>query len=133
MRFELLRRCALAVGAMDTVTGLFLIAVPQWTLRLMLIDQVPEQLVFVRWVGVFVAGVGLLYFLPELRYRGALRELAYDMVLTATAMIRLMVMAFVTTAILVGMLEPAWITVAITDGILGLAQLWIIKRRPSHA
>jgi hypothetical protein len=119
----------LAVGALDTVTGLLLLAMPLITLRLMGVSQPPAEPVLVRFIGAFVTAVGASYFLPWISHRGPLggdraRLLA---VLDVTTLVRLSVGLFVAAAVLRGALAAAWSTVAIAD--LTIATVQIVVRR----
>ena len=78
---------------MDSSTGLLLMAVPATTLSWMGIRDIPAELAYVRLIGAFVAAVGSIYFLPFVR--GILLE---D-VLTVTALVRIVVGAFVGVAV----------------------------------
>ena len=61
-RVNLLRFWSLAVGSMDAVTGLLLIAAPAAVLQLLEIPPPSQEaLEFLRWIGVFVLAVGLSY------------------------------------------------------------------------
>ena len=52
----------LAVGAMDSVTGVLLVVAPIFTLRMMSVKEEVASSLMVSWVGVFVLSVGLSYF-----------------------------------------------------------------------
>jgi hypothetical protein len=113
---------SLAVGAMDALTGLLLVVAPALVLGLLGI-AVPaaEALVFLSWMGVFVAGVGLSYGLVlGDRQRG-------PTVWRFTALVRILVGVFVLWRIGDGSLVPLWSVVALTDlGVAG-AQLAMLR------
>jgi hypothetical protein len=119
------RLLALAAGAMDFGTGLGLVFLPGPTLRLMLVAEPgAEALVYVRFVGVFVAAVGFTYLRALLRGR---RE---DLVaaLRVTIPFRLGAGTFCLWAAATGRLGPAWLGVTAADWLLAAAQAWILRR-----
>lgn len=105
---------SVAVGSMDAMTGLLLVISPARVLGLLDIAVPPaDALVFLSWMGVFVAGVGLSYgFVLGDRRRG-------PSVWMVTALVRVLVGVFVCWRILDGSLVPLWAVVALTD--LGVA------------
>lgn len=117
----------LAAGLCDMLTGLLLAAAPAATLRLMMIPQVPDDPVFVRFIGAFVFGVGASYLRPFLDRDRTRREMRFAAMLDVTAGLRLAVGGFVAVALLRGWLHPMWISVALTD--LGLAATQVILLR----
>lgn len=115
------RALAWIAGASDLATGLLLLAVPALTLRLMRVPAVAyDSLVWLRWIGVFVAGVGALYFYPWLTDATG-RAVRLRVVFEVTALVRAAVALFVLAAAMTGVLAPAWLPVALFDG--GLAAL----------
>jgi len=117
-----LRLWSVAVGAMDSLTGAMLVLRPAAALDLLGVVPPPnESLVLVSWIGVFVTGVGLSYGMalgnPA---RGAA-------VWGITGMVRALVAAFLTIKILSGQLAPAWLTVALTDGIVAVVQFTALR------
>lgn len=123
----------LVVGAMDLATGLLLIGTPIGTLRLMGIAAAPAEPIYLRFVGVFVAATGSLYLLPWVGGSVSGGMPRARSVLEATALVRACVAAFVTASIASGALEPAWASVALTDGVLALAQALLLRRVADHA
>jgi hypothetical protein len=114
-----------AVGLCDASTGALLLAAPVWTLRLMGLRIVPEPLAFVRFVGIFVACVGLGYLWAAIRYPICLWRGQW----MTTALIRSGVALFLAWQIAGGAMEQGWVTVVATDGILAAVQ-WIgLSRR----
>ena len=113
----ILKWWSVGTGAMDAVTGLLLIVVPQLVLKLLGIAPLAtDALVFLSWVGVFVMAVGLSYGLALTgRARG-------EVVWMFTGLVRAMVAVFLTIKVLCGALEPAWLLVAAGDGIVAAAQ-----------
>ncbi|MES2437551.1 MAG: hypothetical protein V4584_00700 [Verrucomicrobiota bacterium] len=121
-RIRFLKLWSLSVGSMDAVTGLLLIFVPTLVLKLLGIGAPStDALVFLSWMGVFVAGVGLSYAMAlGGRSRG-------ETVWVFTAMIRILVAIFLTVKILEGVLEINWGIVGVFDGIAGVLQLVILR------
>jgi len=119
--------CSL-VGAVDTVTGLLLLIVPLLTLRMMFVRTMPAEPLFVRFIGVFVASVGVMYLYPFLgRSRGA-TDARLQVVLETTTIVRGGVATFLLVAVLAGALEPAWSVVLVSDGLLAVVQGWILAQ-----
>jgi uncharacterized protein YjeT (DUF2065 family) len=118
--------CALA-GSLDALTGLLLVIAPAAVLRMLGAGELPDQPVFLRFVGAFVGAVGLSYLYPfvlaPIRRAARLR-----VVLEVTALERLVVFAFTTTAIATGTLGARWASVPATDLLLAAAQLWLLRR-----
>ena len=123
----------LVAGAMDLATGLLLIGAPVSTLRLMGIVVTPAEPIYLRFVGLFVAATGSLYLLPFVSRSLPSRRLRERAALETTALVRALVAVFVTASIAAGVLEPAWVSVALVDGVLALAQLLLLPRWPGHA
>jgi hypothetical protein len=114
--------CLLA-GSCDAATGVLLVSAPLWTLGLMGVAPVAEP-VFLQWIGVFVGGIGLLYFYPFLLGGEARRRV----VLEATALLRLLVAAFVLVSVVRGALAAAWLSVFATDLTLAAVQIVLLWR-----
>ena len=113
---------SLAVGAMDALTGLLLILSPALVLRLLGIAELPaETLVFVSWIGVFVAATGLSY---GLSWRGGI---AAETVWTFTAGVRFSVAALLAVKIASGNLPAAWAMVAAADAAVATVQVIGLK------
>ena len=120
-RVGFLRFWSVAVGSMDAVTGLLLIFVPQLVTRLLGISPPPAAMVFLSWIGVFVMSVGLSYgFALGGRGRG-------EVVWAITAWVRILVAVFLTVKIVEGTLVPAWGVVGISDGLVGIVQVVILR------
>lgn len=113
---------SIAVGAMDASTGLLLLAFPERVLAMLGIDAAGlGPTILLRWIGVFVAAVGLSYGLALKGDREG------ETVWCFTTGVRALVAAFVTSSILLGALEPAWWGVAATDAVVAVVQgagLW---------
>ncbi len=126
----------LLVGVMDSLTGVLLMTAPAFTLGLMQIDHVPPEEVYLRFVGAFVLGTGLAYLLPHISLNHQQASVLFAW--RYTSVVRSIVCVFVSVQCLFGTLEPAWMLVAITDGLLAILQMFLIARlrlsiRPSIA
>lgn len=123
---QMAKGLALAAGAMDAVTGLGLALAPILTLGAMGVGAPgPEALVYLRWIGAFVAAVGFSYLVALGRGgAGRLRE-----VFVTTLLFRAAAGGYCAVAVIGGTLEARWITVAVTDGALVVAQLWLLRRQ----
>ena len=121
-RLKCMHGWSAAVGAMDGLTGLLLILVPGFVLGLLGIpDLSDDTLVFVSWIGVFVAGVGMSYGFAF----GSRR--AGEAVWKSTAMIRLLVFVFLTIQVVAGRMPVAWMGVACTDGFVAAVQIAVLR------
>ncbi len=110
-------------GLCDTSTGLLLIAAPAWTLGLMGLTIVPQPIAFVRYIGVFVLGVGLTYLWAALRWPLTPRATAgWSTQWKLTALLRTLVALFILWQVTAGEMESKWITVALSDGAFALIQ-----------
>lgn len=118
----LLRLWSVLVGAMDACTGALLVLAPAWTLRLMGVPPVtPSALLFLSWMGIFIAAIGLSYGLV---FRGP-REA--EAVWIFTSGVRTLVAIFVAWKIMSAALPTPWCSVAISDGLVAAAQWLILK------
>lgn len=116
--------CLLA-GACDAGTGAALMVAPAFTVGLMGTGPAPAQAVYLRFVGAFVAAVGLAYLYPFLLPP---RRGRWAGVVEVTALVRLVVAAFVGLAVAARALEPAWLTVTVVDAGLAVTQLGLLGR-----
>ncbi len=123
MKIKFLRYWSVAVGAMDALTGLLLIVAPASVLGLLgLAVPSPDALVFLSWIGVFVMSVGLSYAMAlGRRGRG-------EAVWGFTSLVRMFVALFLTVNILHGSLAPAWALVGISDGMVAVVQIVILRK-----
>ena len=121
-RVKFLKFWSIAVGSMDALTGLMLIADPAGVLRLLGIPSPsPDALVFLSWIGVFVMAVGLSYGLAlNRRGRG-------EAVWMITSGVRMMVAVFLTFRILDNSLENPWVLVAVSDTAVAIVQIAILR------
>jgi hypothetical protein len=113
---------SIAVGSMDALTGILLIFFPVLVLKMLNIDlPSADALVFLSWIGVFVMAVGLSYGLA-LGKRGRA-----EAVWIFTSLVRIMVAVFLTVRILDGSLQRAWALVALSDAVVALIQIAILR------
>ncbi len=122
--------CLLA-GACDALTGALLVSAPIATLELMGIAELPAEPIYMRFIGVFVGGVGLAYLYPFL-YRGWSGG-RLTVVLEVTALVRLCVALFLGVSIALAALAAAWSTVLLTDLLLAMAQIWMLTKLSSKS
>jgi hypothetical protein len=119
----------LMAGVMDTVSGLMLVFLPTFTLRLMFIPAIYTDMIFIQFVGAFVLAVGSSYLIGLWSVvRGKLWS-ELRVVWKITAFVRLVICLFCSFAILSGRLEPSWISVPATDGLMAAFQFWWIASR----
>ena len=117
------RRLALLAGALDLCTGIGLTFLPRLTLELMLVPVPDRQaLVYLRFIGAFVASVGASYLWALARPVERLR-----VIFGSTLLFRSFVGSFCLVAVITGQLPPAWLTVAITDLGLAATQGWLLR------
>ena len=112
-----------AVGAYDASTGILLVLAPVWTLHLMGMKNIPDPADIISFVGIFVAAVGVSYFLVH-------REdvVGWKMQWKVTALVRLSVACFLTWKIFGANWETRWITVLLTDLVIAAVQIVGLKR-----
>lgn len=104
-----------------------LMCVPELALRLMSVPSVgAESLIFIRFIGAFVFGVGFLYLFAVFPVVAAGRWAWLSGVLLTTAWMRGVVCLFTTVSIIGGDLSLAWWSVPVSDGLLALVQFWVL-------
>ena len=113
---------SILAGAADLMTGICLMLAPGFTLLMMGVDVDPASLVFIRYIGAFVFAVGSSYLAGILPAVRSADWSPLRMVWLLTAWIRLVICLFTSFSIMSGNLEPAWISVPLTDGLLALLQ-----------
>lgn len=115
---------SVAVGSMDAITGLLLIFAPALVLRLLKIEAPsPDAMIFLSWIGVFVMAVGLSYGLALGRHRGA-----GETVWMFTSLARILVAVFLIIQITQENMAPAWLLVALSDGLVAFVQMVILRK-----
>ena len=122
------RWLALCAGSADLLSGLGFILLPALTLRIMgLVVPGSEALVFVRFVGVYVALVGLSYLWALLDQQSRLR-----VVFEVTLLFRLGTGLFTGVAVVIGQLPAGWLLVTAADFALVAAQGWLLTKGLGH-
>ena len=115
------RGLALVAGCLDFSTGLGLVLWPRFTLACMFVPPPgAEADVYVRFIGAFVAAVGVSY-LWALRRPGERLRVVFGVTLWPRGFVG----GFTAVAVLLGALPPAWLIVSATDLGLVAAQLWL--------
>ena len=117
------------IGLCDALTGVGLLLFPELVLSILGTTVAAESLVYIRYIGVFVFGVGLIYFVPY--FVAANLDQRFDRILyswTVTALIRLCVASFVVVELCLGGLGLHWLLVALTDATLAVVQVYFIKQ-----
>ena len=118
--FELYQRGA---GVCDASTGLLLLFTPAAALRLMRIERLPSELVYMQFIGAFVFGVGLSYLLFSRFPRNSAEAAAARAMWIMSAVLRIAVGGFVSVQVLTNTLEARWAIVAFVDLLLAAVQL----------
>jgi hypothetical protein len=131
------RLLAALAGGLDFLSGCTLMLKPVWALRLMLLP-VPgaEGLVYVRFVGVFVATIGLSYLLAlagawwsTVRHKEESVVRGLRALFGFTLPFRLTVGTFCLVGVVQGWLPFMWIMVTVADYVLIVLQLWLLFSR----
>lgn len=112
---------AVAVGCGDALTGLALVAVPRGVLAPLALDVPADGDFAFRFVGVFVACVGLAYLYP-FALPPARRGVRLAAAIEWTAGVRLAVATFLAVAVVAGC-PSGWLIVGFFDAAVALAQL----------
>lgn len=116
---------ALGAGGLDLATGLGLVVAPAFVLGLMgAAAPGPEALVYLRWIGAFVAAVGFSYLWALGRRDVALLRHTLEL----TIWFRLAAGLYSAWAIATGRLPVIWASVPATDFALAAAQGWLLRR-----
>jgi hypothetical protein len=127
MRKSIILGLSLCAGSGDLFTGLLLVFAPAFTLGLMRVP-VPADLVFLRFVGCFVAAVGLSYFLGLASWWKRLDISRLRACWELTIAFRLAAAAYVAWQVWHGALTPPWLSVPIVDGFWGGLQMALLQR-----
>lgn len=117
----------LFAGGGDAATGLLLLAAPRLVLRLLGAAAPGDDLILLRFVGVFVSCVGLACLYPWL-LRGRARASRLTAALEMTAGVRLAVALFLSFAIMTSRLDLPWATVGAYDALVATAQIGLLAR-----
>jgi hypothetical protein len=124
---RLARAYCLVAGGCDVITGLLLVFAPRFALDLMRVGDPLTEMVWMRFIGAFVLGVGSLYLYALMREPRGGARLAH--VMEATAIVRCCVGAFTGASIAVGVLSPAWLSVTLSDLGFAAAQIILLRLR----
>jgi hypothetical protein len=123
-KLNFLKIWSVMVGGMDALTGLLLIVSPATVLRLLRIeDPGADAMAYLSWIGVFVMAVGLSYSFALGRHR-----VRGETVWMFTALVRILVAVFLIIQITRETMAPAWIVVALSDGIVATVQMVILRK-----
>jgi len=116
---------ALSAGGLDFCTGLGLMLAPALVLKLMGAAPIgAEAIVYLRWIGAFVAAVGFSYLWSFFRSDVALLRAALEL----TIWFRLAAGGYSVWAIATGALPLIWVSVPVTDFALAAVQTWLLRR-----
>ena len=115
-----------AAGAVDAVTGPWLVLAPASALAAMGVDPEREP-VFVSFVGVFVGAVGWSYLWALRRWLLAGDIAFLRTVWRVTILFRLAAGAFVLAQVALDALDPGWLSVPATDFVFAAAQVWLLR------
>jgi len=121
-------------GLSDTGTGILLYFAPLFTLRLMGVHAPTGAAPYISYIGAFVLSVGIacLYGARIITLGASSEKL--EMIWLLTTFSRSAVAIYVVKCVLAGEFEPAWISVALFDGIIaGIQGFGLRKRWLSHA
>ena len=118
----------LLIGLSDTATGVLLLVVPEFTLRLIHLNAPYDALPYISFVGAFVLSVGLacLYGFFAAYRGGCLSRL--EAVWLLTAITRASVAAFLAAQVITRSLDTGWLTIAVFDGSCVLIQAAGLRR-----
>ena len=131
MKRGLLFSYQMLTGLSDTSTGVLLILAPAWTLHLMRLQQIPNTLPFLSFIGAFVLSVGIACLYGAVLAHRAASLPKLEVVWLLTAVTRAMVAVLIVAKTLSGALETGWTIVAVSDGAfallqtIGLAKGWL--------
>lgn len=116
-------------GSCDGATGVLLLTFPRLVVRLLGVPPPSgETIVYLRFLGVFVACVGAAYLLPLFVADRAARERRMVAAIDATAFTRLAVALFLAGEVIARGLAAPWLLVGAFDGVVGVAQLALRER-----
>ena len=119
---KFLRFWSIAMGSMDSLTGVWLIFYPAGVLSLLgIAPPNGEALIYLSWIGVFVLSVGLSYGLA-LGKRGWA-----EATWIFTSGTRILVAVFLAAKILDETLVKPWALVALADATVAIIQIAILR------
>ncbi|MDO8545298.1 MAG: hypothetical protein Q7S40_33065 [Opitutaceae bacterium] len=116
---------AVIAGFTDFATGIGLVTAPAFTLEQMG-AEVPgrEALLFVRFVGVFVAAVGSSYLWALANGSMSFLRSVFQL----TVFFRVAAGSFTGIAVALHLLSPAWVAVTATDLLFVGVQAWFLAK-----
>jgi hypothetical protein len=120
---------SLCAGMMDAGTGVLLVVAPAMTLGMFgaTLPGGDAAAILMRWIGVFVAGVGCSYLWAIAPPDHAVRARRLPGVWGATAVIRSGVAVFCIVAVITGHLAASWLVVGLTDAALAGVQTYGLR------
>jgi hypothetical protein len=113
-------------GGGDLATGLLLICAPAQALELMGVPMVRET-VWMQYIGVFVACVGLTYFAGLLSWWRSGMQTRLKTIWEMTLLFRGAIGAFVGIEVLLGRLQQGWLMVVATDWFWAAVQAVLLR------
>ena len=121
---------SLAAGAMDTTTGVLLAVAPASVLDWfgVAVPGGDGAAILMRWIGVFVAGVGASYLWAIAPSDVVTRTQRLTGVWGATTIVRGGVALFCAVAVATKQLAPVWVIVGGTDAVIAAMQAWGLRR-----
>ena len=119
---------SIVAGGGDLGTGLMLICTPAGTLALMGVPVVRE-LVWIQYIGVFVACVGLSYFAGLISWWNSGSFVRLRTVWELTVLFRAAIGAFVGIEVLCGSLQTGWWAVVATDWFWAGLQMVLLRAK----
>lgn len=118
---------ALLAGSCDGLTGILLMAAPNYTLRLMGMETMPVEPIWMQWIGAFVFSVGFSYYFPFFSTSRETNRRRIISLFEITAFIRIVIAVFTGVSIMQGSLDSAWISVTLTDAAFAAIQITFLK------
>ena len=115
-----------AAGAVDAVTGPWLVVAPASALAAMGVEPEREP-VFVSFVGVFVGVVGWSYLWALRRWLVSGDTAFLRSVWRVTILARLAAGTFVAAQVAMDNLDNGWLSVPATDYVLAALQIWFLR------
>ena len=118
----------MGIAISDSGTGILLLIAPLYTLHKLNLSAPDSSAIYLSWIGVFVASVGLAcaYGARLMLCRGCSNRL--ETVRLLTAFTRGMVAAFLFAKIASANLPSGWCTVALFDGACACLQAIALRR-----
>ena len=112
----------------DSGTGIMLLFVPEFTLRMMGVHAPADAIVYISYIGAFVFSVGMACLYGVRLLARQCNPVRLETVWLITAIARAMVAAYVATSVLTLRLDPGWIGVAVFDGACAVLQVAGVRK-----